>query len=253
MATTAPAGRPAERERRQRGERLFFSSYTIAVALIIVAGFLPTFYLRGMIEPRAPLVPLRTDIIVHGLIATAFIMVMPLQAWLIAWGKRSWHIALGKWGFGLGVLFVASLYMVTAFSHHNTPPDLGVPAEQFSAPSVIAVGCVALLLWLAWRKRFDAQAHKRLIIGLACIAAGPGIARLPGIPPPPAAFVVVGFIMIVLALPLLAWDLVTRGKPHWATLAALGACVTLFVAPVAVGILPPLAGFVMVVPGFGWP
>jgi len=234
-------------------ERWFFSTYVIAIALVIVAGFSPTFYLRGVIEASRPLGPLRTDIIVHGLIATAFIAVMPLQTWLIAWGKRSWHIALGKWGFVLGVLFVASLYMVTAFSHHNTPPNLGVPPEVLSAPSVIAVGCAALLLWLAWRKRFDAQAHKRLIIGLACIAAGPGIARLPGIPPPPAAFVVVGLIIVVLTLPLLAWDFATRRKPHWATLAAVGACVILFVAPVGVGMFPPLASFVTILPGFGWP
>jgi hypothetical protein len=190
---------------------------------------------------------------VHGVISTAFLVAMLLQAWLIAWGKRAWHVRIGTWGFLLGIAFLLSLYAVSAFSHHNTPPDLPVPPELLSAPSLLAVACAAVLLWLAWRHRFDAQAHKRLIIGLACIAAGPGIARLPGIPPPPAAFVVVGVIIIAATLPLLVWDMVTRGRPHWATLTGIAVCVLLLVATIAVDMFPALTAFVKLLPGFGWP
>lgn len=254
MATSASAAPPAAGPGPgKRAERLFYSGYVLAIALVIVVGFVPSFYLRGVVEPRAPLGPLRPDIVVHGVISTAFLLVLPLQAWLIASGRRALHVKLGNWGFALGVLFLASLYAVSAFSHHNTPADLPVPPELLSAPSVLAVICAAVLLWLAWRHRFDAQAHKRLIIGLACIAAGPGIARLPGIPPPPAAFVVVGFVLIAMTLPLLAWDFATRGRPHWATLTDTAVCVILLLMTIAVGVFPALTVFVKVLPGFGWP
>lgn len=250
MATITPATEPRP---GMRAERWFYSAYIVAIALVIVTGFLPSFYLRGIVEPRAPLGVLRPDIVVHGAISTAFLAAMLLQVWLIAWGRRAWHVRVGKWGFMLGVLFLLSLYMVTAFSHHKAPPIPGVTPEMLSAPSLIAVACAALLLWLAWRHRFDAQAHKRLIVGLACIATGPGIARLPGIPPPPAAFVVVGFIIIAATLPLLVWDMATRRRPHWATLTGIGVCVFMLLATIAVGMLPVLASFAAVLPGIGWP
>lgn len=239
--------------RGKSAERWFFSGYVIVIALVIVIGFLPTFYLRGVVEPRAPLGPLRTDIIVHGLISTAFLAVMPLQTWLIAWGKRSLHMKVGNWGFALGVLFLLSLYSVTAFSHHNAPPIPGVTPEMLSAPSLFAVIAAAVLLWLAWRKRFDAAAHKRLIVCLACLIAGPGVARLPGVPPPPAAFVIVDGLLVLATVPLLLWDFVTLRRAHWATLAGMGAIAAMFAATIASGPFPALTAFVKLLPGYGWP
>ena len=251
MATSAPGRLSADPTKR--AERRFFSLYALAVTAIVVAGFLPSFYLRGVVEPVRPLSVLRPDIVAHGLVATLFLAFLPLQAWLIASGRRSLHMKVGNWGFAAGVAFLASLYTVSAFSHHNTPPDLGVPPELLSAPSLLAVICAAALLWLAWRHRFDGQAHKRLIISLACVVAGPGIARLPYIPPPPQAFVVVGTIIIGATLPLLAWDLAARRRPHWATLTGIAATVLLLAATIAVGLVPVLAKFVLALPGFGWP
>lgn len=235
----------------KRGERRFFLTYTLAVTLVIVLGFLPTFYLRGVVEPRAPLVPLRPDIVAHGAVSTAFLLFLPLQAWLITSGRRSLHMKLGNWGFAAGAMFLVSLYAVTAFSHHNVPADLGVPAEMLSAPSLLALACAAVLMLLAWRYRFDPQAHKRLIVALACIIAGPGLARLPYIPPPPAAFLVVGCLIIAATMPLLVWDLLTRGLPHWATVTGMGACVLLLAGTIAIGMIPGFAAFVTVLPGYG--
>lgn len=254
MGTTAPAGDPPARPIGKNAERLFFSTYVVVIAAVIIAGFVPSFYLRGVVEPRAPLAPLRPDIVVHGVISTAFLLVFPLQAWLIASGRRALHMKLGNWGFALGAAFLLSLYVVTAFSHHQAPTDIpGVTPAMFSAPSLFAVFAAAVLLALAWKKRFDGQAHKRLMVTLACLIAGPGIARLPGVPPPPAAFVVVDGIIVAATLPLLAWDLVTRGRPHWATLAGMAAILLMFAATVLSGPFPALTAFVAILPGIGWP
>ena len=253
MATASPAAPAAGPDGGKRAERRFFSIYTIVIALVIVIGFLPTFYLRGVIEAPRPLGPLRPDIIAHGVVATLFLAFLPLQAWLISSGRRNLHMKVGKWGFAAGVLFLLSLYTVTAFSHHNAPPIPGVTPEMLSAPSLFAVIAAAVLLWLAWRKRYDAAAHKRLIICLACLIAGPGVARLPYIPPPPAAFVVVDGLLVVATVPLLIWDLVTLRRPHWATLAGMGAIALMFAATVASGPFPALTAFVKLLPGYGWP
>ena len=96
------------------------------------------------------------------------------------------------------------------------------------------------------------MAHKRLIIALACVIAGPGIARLPYVPPPPPAFIVVGVLIIAMTLPLLAWDIATLRRPHRATRTGIAATVLLLVATIAVGVVPALAMFVKVLPGFRW-
>lgn len=253
MATSAPAA-PSAAGPSKRSEHLFFSSYVLAIALLIVVGFLPSFYLRGIVEPRVPLGPLRLDVVAHGIVSTTFLAFLPLQAWLIASGRRSLHMKIGNWGFAVGVAFLLSLYVVTAFSHHQAPTDIpGVTPAMFSAPSLFAIISAAALLWLAWRKRFDAQAHKRLIVILACLIAGPGIARLPYVPPPPQAFVIVDGIILAATLPLLAWDLVTLRRPHWATLAGISAIGFMFAATVASGPFPVLTAFVSILPGIGWP
>lgn len=255
MATAAPAAPPAADPRsNQRAERRFFSSYTIAVILVILFGFAPSFYLRGVIEPRRPLAELRIDAIAHGLVATSFLVFLPLQSWLIASRRRTLHMKLGKWGFAVGVAFLASLYVVGAFSHHHVPTNVpGLTPAMLSAPGLFAVIAATVLLWLAWRKRFDAQAHKRLIISLACLIAGPGIARFPRVPPPPVAFVIVDGIILLATTPLLVWDFMTRGRPHWATLAGMGAIAAMFVATMASGPFPVMTVFVNWLPGYGWP
>ena len=59
MVTSASAGPVAAgAEQDKRAERRFFTSYTIVIALIIVAGFAPSFFLRGLMPPYVPLKPL---------------------------------------------------------------------------------------------------------------------------------------------------------------------------------------------------
>lgn len=221
---------------------------------MIIIGFLPSFYLRGVIEPHRPLAPLRPDIIVHGLVATAFLAFLPLQTWLIASGRRGLHMKLGNWGFVVGVAFLLSLYVVTAFSHHAAPTNIpGVTPAMFSAPGLFAVISAAILLWLAWRRRFDAQSHKRLIIVLGCLIAGPGIARLPYIPPPPQAFVIVDSLIFAATTPLLIWDMATLRRPHMATLIGMGAVAFMLIATIVSGVFPVLTAFIAILPGIGWP
>jgi hypothetical protein len=71
-----------------RAERRFFSGYTLAILLAIVIGFAPSFFLRGLVEPFLPLKPLRPAVLVHAVLTTAWVLLFPLQAWLIAAGSE---------------------------------------------------------------------------------------------------------------------------------------------------------------------
>lgn len=233
----------------KREERLFFSSYAIALAIIIFAGFAPSFYLRGIVPPYQRLAPLRPDVILHGMLAGAFILLYPLQTWLIATSRRAWHIRLGNWGFVLGLLMLPLGYFVAANFYHflaNLPPSFGIRPALVVAFPLLDLVALATLLAVAWRKRFDAQAHKRLMILIACGLADPAISRLP--------LGGEGLLTALTAstvLPLWVWDFARNRRTHWATLLGSG---VLFVKLLSRPLVAPTDGWATLVaalPGFG--
>jgi hypothetical protein len=235
----------------KREERLFFSSYAIALTIVIFAGFAPSFYLRGIVAPYHRLAPLRPEVIFHGMLAGAFILLYPLQTWLIATGRRAWHIRVGNWGFVLGLLMLPLGYFVAASFYRvlaNLPPNLGIrPALVVTFPLLDLVA-LAILLAVAWRKRFDVQAHKRLMILIACGLADPAISRLPLGGEGLLAALTAGTV-----LPLWLWDLARNRRIHWATLFGSG---LLFVKLLSRPLVAPTDGWATLVgalPGFGAP
>ena len=232
-------------------ERRFYSGYALAILLAIVIGFAPSFFLRGLVEPFAPLKPLRPAVLVHGLVTTAWVLLFPLQAWLIAGGRRALHMQLGKLGFALGAAIAVTAYVVAMGLYREPAAPPFTPAVTVVLPLTdVAVLCV--LLPLAWAWRMDAQAHKRLMVVIGCLLCGAAIFRLPFWNRTDLA----GIFVIHLALfatlaPLWLWDWRTRGKLHRAT--AIGTAV------LAVDMFGRLlfaqtaawAAFVRILPGFG--
>jgi len=238
----------------KREERLFFSCYAIALALVIFSGFAPSFYLRGVVPPYHPLKPLHPEVIFHGILAGAFILLYPLQTWLIATDRRASHIRLGNWGFALGLLMLPLGYYVAANLYRslaNLPPAIGIKPALVVAFPLLDLVVLATLLAVAWRRRFDMQAHKRLMILIACGLADPAVSRLPvwgaGLQGELAASAVV----LSTVLPLWIWDFLRNRLIHWATLLGSG---LLFAKLLTRPLLAPTdswATLVATLPGFG--
>jgi hypothetical protein len=227
----------------KRAERVFFSAYLVALAALIFAGFAPSFYLRGFVEPYwegfplAPLVPL---LMAHGIVTTAWVLLFLIQAALIATGRRQLHQRVGNWGFAVGAVVVVLAYLVAArFSHSAVIPPRNV-ADVFM---------LAALLAIAWCWRRDAQAHKRIMLPMLCVLAMSAVERIPfflysGVAP---------LFAVPLIMPLWAWDLATRSRPHIATVTGT---VLLAVVTIPRVFRPPDSEWSQVVallPGFGWP
>ena len=92
-----------------RRDRLFYSGMGIAAALVVFAGFAPTYYLKGAFGGR-PLSPL---LHAHGLIFTSWIVLFVVQTGLIASRRTPLELptyilndarcaALGELQFGAG-------------------------------------------------------------------------------------------------------------------------------------------------------
>jgi hypothetical protein len=249
VADAAPsAGQP---QRKARAERRFYTGYTLAILLVILIGFAPSFFFRGLVEPYGPLKPLRPAVLVHGVVTAAWVMLFPLQAWLINTGRRGLHMQLGKLGFALGAVSTVTAYVVAMGLYRGPAAPPLTPALNVVLPLTDAA-TLCVLLPLAWAWRLDGQAHKRLMLVIGCLLCGAAIFRLPIW----SRTDLVDFFVIHLALfatlaPLWLWDWRTLGRLHRATLLGSGILAVDMFGRLLIAQTATWAAFVRLLPGFG--
>ena len=140
------------------------------------------------------------------------------QTTLIAAGRTDLHRRMGVAGAVLAVL-VAVLGTATAILRvkAGSAPIPGVSGLSFLAIPLFDMLVFAILVSSALYFRHRAENHKRLMtLGMIALLSAP-IARLqfPMLPPGPATFFGLTDLFIVV---MLIYDLVTRGRPHPATI-----------------------------------
>ncbi len=211
MATAARA--------RLSAERRFYSWMAVMMIAVVLIGFAPSFYLRGIVPsyPR-PNPSLSPFVIFHGLAFTLWLLVFWTQTALLAADRRDLHMRLGQFGMVLAVALIPIMYLVAVgqVARANQPPF--TTALAWTAVPLAAIPSYALLIWLGWSRRREAQVHKRMMLSAALIlVGGPAIGRFPIAPPTMIGHMVLQTIAILLFLPLLWWDRKSLGRIHWAT------------------------------------
>ncbi len=179
------------------------------VALISVfIGFYPTYYLKTFYP--VPGLPLLVHL--HGLLFTAWIVLLVVQTSFVAVKRTDLHRRFGVAGTVLAALMtvVGAATAVTALkSGRVSPTFFVVPAASLVVFPVLVAA--ALLM----RRRTDT--HKRLMLIATGELLNAPIGRWPVIWRS-TAFVAYGVNDIVAVLPLVVYDLATRRRLHPATL-----------------------------------
>jgi hypothetical protein len=197
-------------------ERVFFTGMSIAVLITVFAGFSRTYFLRRYFTP-GPLIPL---LHLHGLVFSSWIALFITQTSLVAAKRTRTHMRLGIAGGVLAILMII-IGSVTAIMRAKGPspiPDVN-PLSFLTIPlgDMLVFG---ILVGAAFYFRRKVDVHKRLML-LATIGILPAaVARLPfafiqqyG----PLAFFGLSDLFII---PCLIFDIITRGRPHRATVLA---------------------------------
>jgi hypothetical protein len=165
------------RTARQRRDRWFFSGMAGAAALTVMAGFAPTYYLRGL--SSAP--PLSALLHLHGFLFTAWILIFLVQTLLIAGHRPRVHRRLGATAAVLvGLLpVVGFLAAIDAGRRGFDLPPGAPPSLVFLAVPLadLVVFCILAGLGLYFRQRRDV--HKRLMTVATISILTPAIGRLP--------------------------------------------------------------------------
>ena len=201
-----------QRQSKSR-ERLFYIGMVVAIVITVFAGFSRTFFLRPYFQTQ-PLIPL---LILHGVVFSSWIVLLVTQTTLVATKRTRTHMRLGIAGGLLATLMIV-IGTVTAIVRAKGPsPVPGVNPLSFLTIPLGDMLVFATLVGMAFYFRHRADMHKRLML-LATIAILPAaVARLPfafiqqyG----PLAFFGLSDLFIV---PCLIYDIVTRRRPHRAT------------------------------------
>lgn len=210
---------------RHRGRRFFVTMATILLVAVVV-GFARTFYLRPFLD--LPDMPVHLQ--VHGVVLTAWFVFLVVQVVLVRSGRVPLHRRLGHYGAVLAVAVVAVSLLTVA--HRDAPFIDEAPFRGFgNLMSVVAFSiCVGFAVFLRRRP----AAHKRLMLLGSIIITGPALDRMAQLPilagflGPilPDALGSTGVAFAALATPslmlaLVGYDVVTRKRPHWATLGGM--------------------------------
>ena len=215
---------------RISAERRFYSWMALMMIGLVLIGFGPSFYLRGVVpaypRPNPSLTPL---VLLHGAMFTLWMVLFWAQTALIGAGRRDLHKKLGIVGLVLAALLVPMMYAVAVgqVARANQPP-FTTPLAWTAVP-LFLIPAYAVMVWLGWSRRRDAQAHKRLMLSAALMMMGPATGRFPVAPPVLAGFAFTMLLAWLTFVPLMLWDRKTLGRLHWATKlgAALSAAYTI--------------------------
>lgn len=216
--TAADAARPPSHARpaaaSRRRERIFHTGMAAAFLVLVFAGFAPTYYLRPYFNP-APLQPL---LHLHGVVFSAWIVLLLVQTALVSAGRTRTHRRLGAAGGALAALMivVGTATAILRAKIVEVPPGSASPLVFLTIPLGDML-LFAILVGAGFHYRRRADYHKRLML-LATVAILPAaVARLPfdfiqqaG----PLAFFGLPDLFVLVCL---AYDLYSRGRPHRAT------------------------------------
>src|SRR5690242_4915452 len=111
MATVAMSGAD-----RKTSERKFYSRMALFLVFLVLLGFGPSFYLRGVVPsyPR-PNPTLPPAVILHGLVFTLWMALIVVQTQLISARKHAVHMQLGKAGMLLAVAMIPVMYLTSVW------------------------------------------------------------------------------------------------------------------------------------------
>lgn len=177
-----------------RRDRVFHLAMAIALLLTALIGFGPTFFLKP-IRPSAPLIPL---LHVHGLVFTAWLVLLIVQSGLVRADQVAVHKRLGMFG-GLLATFVVVLGFLVSVNgaRRGTSAD-GLDALGFMVfplgQTLFFAGFTALGIW----HRRQPERHRRFILmGSICMMT-PAISRMVDRRSVLAMFLTLSFVVVAM-------------------------------------------------------
>jgi hypothetical protein len=214
-------------------ERRFYLGMALALLAALIIGFARTFFFKAWFPEWAAAHGAREGIFyVHGTVFTAWYVLLVAQASLIGVRRVAVHRRVGFAGVAVAVL-VAALGVAASLIAAGRPTgfiDVPVSALEFLTVPLGIVFLYVVFTALAFSLRRDVQAHKRYMLLTSIVMIEAAVTRWPfafmSAASPVPFLDMSGFVTDLFLLPMIVWDLRSRGRLHvvtlWAGLALIG-------------------------------
>ena len=220
-------------------ERGFYLAFVLLIFGAVLLGFARSFFLRAWFPEWVELhTPPEPYFLLHGTIAAAWFVVLVVQSSLVTAGRVDWHRRLGTLSMGLAAAVVMTGIGAAVIGARRPIGfiDVDTPPQVFLAIPLLGLVPYAVFVILAYVRRRDAQAHKRLMVLAALSIISAAVIRWPigamFMPSPVPGYAVYDLASIAFLLPLVAWDLATLRRLHPVTL--MGGLLLVVMAPLIV-------------------
>lgn len=163
-------------------DRRFFTGMAIAMGVVTFLGFAPTYYLVGFTDRVTPVLTSRVH--VHGLLCTAWIVLLIVQTRLVALGRRDIHKMLGIAGAAIAVAILVTGVILAISSqrrvHSAATADTLADPYVFLIFPMFAVALFAAFATLGVLNRQRPDVHKRFMLLATANLTIPALARVVG-------------------------------------------------------------------------
>lgn len=161
--------------------RWFYSLATLSLLAIMFIGF-QWFYLHGQAYPGRPLTPpIRTIIITHGCLMTAWILLAVTQSLLVATRHARLHMKLGILGVVLATVIVVTGLQIGIESARVSPPEMrlfGLSPKEFMAVPVLGILVFGLFVLLGVANRRRLHVHRPMMLMASVSVMGAALGRI---------------------------------------------------------------------------
>jgi hypothetical protein len=206
----------AVRPRRRSG---FFNALAVALLLVGVVGFAPTFFFR----PFFDVPPMPDYVLLHGVVMTAWFVWFLGQSVFIKRNRIGLHRRLGVAGMGLAAAVVIVGLTVTLGSVTRlSDAEFRAVMPLFWLNLILLLDfSLCTLAAFVWRRRPDV--HKRLMAFASISLIGPAFGRIAGW----SAFGPFGGLInampVLFIVAIVGHDIIVRKRPHFVTAVVGGA------------------------------
>jgi hypothetical protein len=174
MSVSSPAVAALPRERsHQRADRIYFTTMSLVIFVVVFAGFSPSFFLAPYFErPALTLAP-----ILHGVVNTAWLVLLVSQSVLVARGNLALHRRLGVMGMVLAAAVFVGGVAMSLRNVNIATPERGDLRPFMIIPFGDALLFGGLVLAAFWYRR-KPDYHKRFMVLANLNLVAPAAARL---------------------------------------------------------------------------
>lgn len=157
----------------------FFRTSAWLLALLVLAGFAPSYYLRSVADSPPNLTWLMHA---HGAIFTLWVVVLVLQTTFASAGQLAWHRRLG---WASVAVALAMMVLAAALAYERTLTWLADPSfDSYEVLAFLAVPTTTIVFFsamylLALVLRWRSDIHKRLMLIASLDICTPAMSRLP--------------------------------------------------------------------------